>query len=562
MAATPSSNRSKERGAYLVLGAIVALYVAMALVVPLGMSWPIVDEPIFATSAFRFAQAGELVISDLSAPNAVFDTIWGGAFARLFGPSLGALRLSTVVLMALSAPFMYAFTRSLGGSRTVALIGTAAYLFAPLSFTLSFTFLTDAHALALTVITAALFTRALTHERWGYHLLLASSTAAALAFLSRPQTLILLPAGAIAWFVHASGRRRLSGIAVLFSVPVVAIAAHTVWTGSVGEPAVRSITRSLAFAEEASEVAVLAGQVVLLAPTYLGLFIAPVVALVMPRSDEIRTWSGSPWRWGLPFGFVVVWLAVTISGWDPFEYQTWVTPTGLGGVDRSHLGARPLLLPPMGWHVVGLGFVVAALAWGSAVSRWLKAREGDAAATFALLMLLGSILGVFLSSLPLGTRVFDRYWLAVLPFVLALGLSQAVITTKRIIVSTLTVGLMALLSLLGTVDSFTAYAEVAEYADELVARGLPADRLEAGASWTAATYGVAEEEPERVVDGFGPYWTRYFASPGTADLAIALEPLDSFTILETREYRSFLNVEPTFIYLVTADDLYADPDNH
>ena len=143
---------------------LVGLFLATPLLIPIEIPTPLVDEPIFAKSAFHYARTGEIAISGLSAPNAVFDTVWGGTFVRLFDESYWSLRFSSLTLVALSAPFMYLLCRSLGAASGVSLLATATYLFGPLVFSLSNTFMTDSHAMALLVIAMALTARSLSRD--------------------------------------------------------------------------------------------------------------------------------------------------------------------------------------------------------------------------------------------------------------------------------------------------------------------------------------------------------------------------------------------------------------
>ena len=70
----------------------------------------------------------------------------------------------------------------------------ATFLFNPLVFVLAFTFMTDAHFAALLVIATWLYARALGPEGIDGRLLVAGSGVAALAFLTRQQGALIVPA--------------------------------------------------------------------------------------------------------------------------------------------------------------------------------------------------------------------------------------------------------------------------------------------------------------------------------------------------------------------------------
>ncbi len=122
----------------------LALYALAALIVPTGASTLVSDDWIFVRSVETVVREGKLEILPISAPTAVFHVAWGALFATVFGFSFGAIRLSTVVLVGLSACAFYGLCRELGISLARSALGTAVYLFNPLLFVLGFSFMTDA----------------------------------------------------------------------------------------------------------------------------------------------------------------------------------------------------------------------------------------------------------------------------------------------------------------------------------------------------------------------------------------------------------------------------------
>src|SRR5215212_11347494 len=134
------------------------------------------------------AQA-RLTIFPVVAATAVFQIVWGALFGFIFGPTLGIFRLSTVVITALGGLALYGLCRDLGVARGPGALGVATFLFNPLVFVLAFTFMTDAHFMALLVIATWLYAKALGPEleRVDGRLLVAGSGVAALAFLTRQQ---------------------------------------------------------------------------------------------------------------------------------------------------------------------------------------------------------------------------------------------------------------------------------------------------------------------------------------------------------------------------------------
>src|SRR5215204_3637557 len=134
----------------LVLGA----FLGTAAVIPVFADAPVGDDWVYTRSVETLLRSGEIEILDLSVVTQVFQILWGSFFSLIFGISFGAMRLSTFVLVLFSGAAMYGLCRELGLARGRAALGTAAYLFNPLTFVLAFTFMTDGQFTALTVIAA------------------------------------------------------------------------------------------------------------------------------------------------------------------------------------------------------------------------------------------------------------------------------------------------------------------------------------------------------------------------------------------------------------------------
>ena len=78
----------------------------------------------------------------------------GAGFAVLFGETFGVFRAATVVFTAASALAVYGLCRQLGVDKGRSALGTAIYLFNPLGYVLSFTFMTDGYFAGLVAISA------------------------------------------------------------------------------------------------------------------------------------------------------------------------------------------------------------------------------------------------------------------------------------------------------------------------------------------------------------------------------------------------------------------------
>src|SRR5918993_1813652 len=97
--------------------ATLGLYAATVFMIPITTDAAVSDDWVYAWHVDTFLRSYDLTLHELSTSNAVFHTFWGALFAAAFGMSFGSLRLSTVVLVALSSLAMYGLCRELGGER-------------------------------------------------------------------------------------------------------------------------------------------------------------------------------------------------------------------------------------------------------------------------------------------------------------------------------------------------------------------------------------------------------------------------------------------------------------
>lgn len=541
-------NRAELATAALATSGLAILYALIAFVIPFDLSAPIVDEPIFAVSAFEFARSGELAISNLSAPNGVFDAIWGGTFVTLLGESYESLRWSSLALTAISVPFMYWLCRTMRASRGIAVLGAAAYLFAPLAMVMSFTYHTDPHTLSLIVIALALNTSALRGTSISNPLLLLASFASALAFLSRPQALVVPIAALLALGLrHRIRKLDIKSVLAVALLPLSAFLLHMWFTSHAGEPFIREISQDSLFSRSFEEIASLTSQALVMFPIYVGLFVLPLTPLLM--SSQVGGHHKSRnWKLVLIAALASLGLGLVISGQGAFDQQQWLSHSGLGGVDRSHLGSRPDLLGPIGLAALTAVLLVSAYKFfTSFVTRQIRLYNLER--VFLLWVVAGFTGAALLSSLALQGRIFDRYWLPILPAVIALAVPAAASRFRTVLSTALTM-LLALFSVLGTYDAFVFYDTVNRYSDAVIASGVDPERFDGGASWSAATFGLHDESPGYLLDRRGPYWIKIYAVRSDPELGVALRRLKGYSVIESVPYESVLHMTPTELYLV------------
>ncbi|MDP9354104.1 MAG: glycosyltransferase family 39 protein, partial [Chloroflexota bacterium] len=214
--------------------AVIAAFAAAACVVPTFAPIATTDDWAYTRSVEILYHEGTLRIFPVVAATAVSQIAWGTLFYALFGMDFSAVRLSTVVATALGGWGVYALCRELGVSHGRSALGAAAYIFNPLTFSLSFTFMTDPHFTAMLIGATYGYVRGLTTEepRGSARWTLVGSALAGLAFLARQQgALIPLAVGLALLTTRRPRFDRRSAVLLgrTIAIPAITVVGYYLW---------------------------------------------------------------------------------------------------------------------------------------------------------------------------------------------------------------------------------------------------------------------------------------------------------------------------------------------
>lgn len=563
-----------------VLVVVLALYAAVPLIVPVLAPVAIGDDWVYARSVEILLAEGQLRILDLSVVTLVWQVLWGGLFALVLGPSFGAMRLSSVVLTGIGGLACYYFCRQLDVGRGRSALGATLYLFNPVLFALSYTFMSDAPFVALLTIAAALYARGLRPDRPDGQFVIAGSFVAGLAFLERQQG-VLIPPAVLTYLLLSRRLQANRAGATLFArvvaLPATMIAVYYLWSRFVhGIPT--SQGRFLRNIVEAGwgGLALLAGRLAVIEAAYVGAFVLPlsVAALVaLPRLARAM----SPRSWAL----FCLWEAFVVGGvglfWSNGRRMPYIPhyagPSGLGAYDLR--GGRPWLIDLQMMSVLTIACAISALVlglilcwrvWGTRKEAESRSIPGRAGVGLAGALLLWQVAGVLPQSFTFRNWTFrglnapslDRYLLPLLPFILVLllwALRDVQIATR---VAWGCAAVLILCSVAGTRDMLVFHTAVWELAREANARGIPNTKLDAGAAWDGYhlyEYSRANNSTTKIS---APWWIGLFAPASDATYIIAGRPRDDFSedyvSVEHVEYSSWLDPRPVYLYLLRHRD--------
>jgi hypothetical protein len=563
---------------------VAAALVASTFVVPTLAPVAVSDDFVYARSVATLVHDGELRILPAAA-TAVFPVLWGGLFGAVFGVSFGVLRVSTFVIWLLGGLAAYGLCRELGVDRARSTLGAALVWWHPLGYVLAFTFMTDGFFTSLLAMAAYGYVRGFAREgagRW----VVAGSAAAGLAFLVRQHGL-LIPLAVLTWLAVA--RRLTVREAVRVSlVPVLTALAYTAATVT---GLVDQASNSGDFLAAAGDAGVrgtlsLVRQVAFVELEWVGFFALPLVvgaAVALPRVVRRMPRLG----WALVAGWVVV-LAYGFVGFRTrhlgFPYvPQFVDRAGLGPSGDLRGGRAPLLSYST---TAAVGWVVAALSVAAAVllaRALVRAPAWRGPAGLVAVLAAWQAAGVVPSSFPVRATVvsYDRYLLPLLPLLVALVLWAVRDLRLRLAPAWVATAALAAVSVAGTHDYLAFQSATWRAGRDAFATGVGPLELDAGAAWDGyhvfrrpvapedvpvpADPGRAEVEPGApppppppliLSEHDVPAWWVGFYTPGVvATHVVASEPLLGFEVVARYPFSSWLEDEPTAVYLLRRGDV-------
>ncbi len=531
--------------------------------------WVPVMTPVATTDDWGYSRSVEILLDEhrltvfpVVAATAVFQILWGSLFAIFIDNTLGAVRVSTVVMVAIGGLALYDICRRLGVDPARAALGVAVYLFNPLTFILSYTFMTDPHFASVMLVAVMASVRAVAREgeisaSW----LIAGSIAAAAAILIRQQG-ILIPISILAVLVVSGqvnrSRASMHRVAAVLAVPVFITLAYAAWLRWFnGVPDVQS-----EFSAEIREAGLqgalrLGSALTYFEVMYVGAFLLPITAAALIGLPTVM--QGIFGRWWL---VAVVWAGIAYSGLVLYADTSRRMPyipqfAGSGGLGPPDIrGSRPRIFeqPFFDWltaiSFASTLFVGLAVAYGlSRHPQFVRSGAGMVAGVLA-----GQIAGVLPPSFHYLDRGFslDRYLLPLLPLVVAL-LLWAIRGVRMVpAVSWLLLASLAIFSAIATRDYLWYLDEAWKLADYAIEQGAAPDQIDAGAAWVGYhlyTDGV-EKGITRARTRDGPWWTYFYGKATDSSYVVSRRPLNGYRLVTTRVYPATLSDEPVRFLLL------------
>lgn len=269
------------------LSSITALFLLCLWAVDPRGNFPLSDDWAFAWAAKSICQEGRIDVLPWTGASMVLQAAWGALSCAVWGFSFETLRATTLVASLLTLLGTTLFLARQRVSQPAAVFVSAAILFNPLFFNLSFTFMTDLPFTALATLGTLAAALAAPAGPITAALLVGAAT------LVRQPGLVLSFALAAATLLGNHGQsadKAFGRIAIVSGPSILAFVGWSVWVAvSDKAPAAVSIKLAEALAINPLQVA----NVGFRAWLYLGLFLAPVTfAVGDPIEPKARNWAG------------------------------------------------------------------------------------------------------------------------------------------------------------------------------------------------------------------------------------------------------------------------------
>lgn len=493
---------------------LASAYAAIAtFVLPPTGDVPAFDDWDYAFTAQVLADSGELRQSDVPAMTLVVHVTWGALFLQFLGDSWLALRVSTIVMSWIGGLSLYSIWRQQGWGAGRATVACGAFVFCPLVFCLSYTFMTDVAGTSMPLLFVACAAAAMRREpigrgAWIY---VALGVLGALCYLTRQTAAIpAIAFGAVygvGCLLKSPGLRWRSLFAFVVGA-MATVGAHLLTSG----PGREGVSLDFALLGNVKGLFAKALSIVLETAALL----LPVSLPMLFRS-RVRT---TDFRWGrwiclAVFVGAIVFLAPVIRPYRGFElFDAGVrAPTPVLAWDHTResllfsSGGKSLSVFHVGMLIAGAGS-----AWILVTCGVESVAAGRAAARDPVPLLLVSVIALslagYLGLLLVIEWVFDRY------IILAVGLAiaGAAFLRPEVRPNRLATGLAAaclalnaLLAVVLTQESMAVNASAWQAYESMVKDGIP---------------------PQDIAVGI-PNWNGYFWAPGRDGRAPAQQFFDS-----------------------------------
>lgn len=515
----------------IAVGAIVLGFILMVVLMPPVRSFALLDDWAYTQLAEHIVNGQGLMPSQYAQATLVFHSYWGAGFISLLDDTFTALAISTIVLSLTGALAFYAILRVLGFSAGLSGLGVAILTLNPFYLYLSYTYMTEVTFTAVMLVACLCYLLGMREGEsrippigW----LALGGLFAAVAFLTR-QFGLALPIAALIWLLAA--RKFTIGKALAVGLlPLIAVIGYYAWSrgfgpsfsGSVGREELLELLHPGEWVQRASRL------------VYFALFLPGLT---------IPLWS-KPKRWKIALVVAMLTAAAAFALW---QYKLKLVGQGQSSVDElSFTWLRPVFGDGIVITLVyslGAG-LMAWLVFGMSERAWpmvVGVLKRKAAPTPAFFFFTSGVI-LFAGTYLVSAGFLDRYWVPILPFLIAGGLYSVKGRTFGALVPVgVAIAIMGTYGALVHLDDYSQMEARWTAGRDLLASGVPADRIENGYPWDG--YYLWESSiaryPNPDINVIGRIFPPYEVI--VPDYVIDSQPREGYSKLKSYRYFSFFD---------------------
>jgi 4-amino-4-deoxy-L-arabinose transferase-like glycosyltransferase len=457
------ASRGLQRTDLLAVGLILIGYVVALLLMPPTRDFAIFDDWAYARTVERIVGGHGFAPSQAAQATLVTHAYWGALFAALFGMSFTSLTIAALAMSLIGSLAFYALLRRLGFSTGLSGLGVAILALNPYYLNLGYSFMTDVTFVSLVLLSCLFYFEGLRSDiRW----LWVGGAFGALAFLCR-QFGVLVPVAATIYLLleRPLGWRKLFAVLLL---PALAVAGYFLWSLVIPTTYSASVTRQelLDFLSPSAWVTRASHFI------YLAAFLP---GLLVPLWGRVRNWK--------LVGVLALAMAAVV-------YFLWQVKFGLAAQGRSAINdlsyswltasmPDPTLIYCLGaaltvWLAAGL----VERAWPGAISLIRRKRTVTPSDFLYLVPVL-----LFLVTYLISAGVLDRYWLPILPFLLAGGLVLIKGKPVHVLLAVSTMAVVAIYGIALHLDQYDYEAAQWSAGRWVVSQGVAYDKIKSDYPW-------------------------------------------------------------------------------
>ena len=551
------------KSSYIPIVVLVAIYVLLGVFLCSYEHYPIDDDWSYIKAAETFHDTGEMHFTSWTAMSLVFQVWWGTCFTKLFGFSIGILRVSTLAISLLGLIFFYLLLRELDYDWRTSFLAVLLILFNPFSFPLNFTFFTDQFFISLLLASTYFYYRSCKDKKDIY--LLIASLIASCSVLVR-QNGILIP---VAVFIYLMVRERSSpGILkrsfLTLLIPVTALVAFTYWSNVSHGPTGEYLKQFNNILDNIRKPQLLAIKLMwrpFLILEFLGFCLLPVSVSLLPRAKELFKRENSFLLLLLCLAGTIFYLLFELIGLYNTTTDLWLN------------GFRYAFISEYGYRDFSnvLFFFYRIVDFLSIVSitylTFLLVKHKDILLErFTSPALIMVFIGTFQLLFLFVTRYkFSRYYLVLIPFCIfiILEITRHVALRKKVFIPLLAA--YALFSFAVTQDVMQWNQQKWQMGQQLLDEGITPRKLSAGFAWDAwHSSQYSQDHPYDISTKRGdiPWWIEELVPAIDADYIISNSPVptgfktftyfgaDRYTVIDSREYFSLFYLRNMWLYVL------------